>query len=178
LAGRNPEEAVRHFLEPLKAVVGCVTVEGFVTRRSDRHGDERRTAAFQEGFAILDRGNGQSFKLELYHRYTVTAAEGERGPWKVSTAEYIYEVADESDVPIVEFHWHPESGRIAWPHAHAYGTRDSLTLHKLHLPTGRVSIESVVRFLIEDLDVLPIRDDWDEILKAREVAFKQYRSWH
>jgi hypothetical protein len=180
LAGRTPCEAVANFLAPLKAIIGCITAEGFVTRYSQR-GLARETAAFQDGIAILDRRNGQTLKLELVHRYAVVEAERERGPWSVSTTEYIYEVADERDDPIATFHWHPvvaqEGDEIRWPHVHAYGAREALTLHKLHLPTGRVSIEAVVRFLIEDLDIIPRRPDWDRILERHEQAFRQARTW-
>jgi hypothetical protein len=52
-----------------------------------------------------------------------------------------------------------------------------VTLHKLHLPTGRVSIEAVIRFLIEDLEVAPLRDDWRAVLDRHEDLFRQTRSW-
>jgi hypothetical protein len=55
--------------------------------------------------------------------------------------------------------------------------RADLTLHKLHLPTGRVSIEAVVRFLIEDLDVVPRRRDWSAVLDRHEEAFRRSRTW-
>lgn len=35
---------------------------------------------------------------------------------------------------------------------------------RAHLPTGRVSVESVLRLLLHDLDVTPRRDDWREVL--------------
>jgi hypothetical protein len=166
-------------LEPLRAVLGCITSEGFVARRA-RVTDAYQTARFQDGFAILTRRNGQSLKLELRHRFVVRQAEGERGPWAVSTTEYIYEVADESDDPIVAWHWHPGSGlpddAVQWPHLHAYGDRSALTLHRLHLPTGRVSIEAVVRFLIADLDVVPRRAGWSALLDRHEHRFRQTRT--
>jgi hypothetical protein len=180
LAGRNAREAVANFLEPLKAVIGCITSEGFVTRSPQRTGDEQ-VAHFQDGFAILDRQSGQTLKLELVHRYIVAEVEGERGPWAVRSTEYIYDIADEADEPIAAFHWHPLDAQagdeMRWPHLHAYGTHPSLTLHRLHLPTGRVSIEAVVRFLIEDLQVVPRRDDWSAILDRHEEQFRRLRSW-
>lgn len=142
---------------------------------------EPQPANFQGGFAVLSRKNGETLKLDLVHRYTVAEVEGERGPWTVSTAEYIYEVSDQSDELIATFHWHPLTAQagdgIPWPHIHAYGSREALTLHKLHLPTGRISVEAVVRFIIEDLDVVPRRDDWSAILDRHEQEFRQARSW-
>jgi hypothetical protein len=40
-------------------------------------------------------------------------------------------------------------------------------LHKLHPPTGYVTLSSVVRFLIEDLGVLPRRPNWQAVLDRR-----------
>jgi hypothetical protein len=180
LSGRTPQAAVRNFLAPLKAVVSCITSEGFVIRGS-RAAGERQTAHFQDGFAILTRRQGQTLSLELYHRYIIREAEGERGPWTASTVEYVYELGDQSGDLIAAWHWHPTTTRpddkSQWPHLHAHGARETLALHKLHLPTGRVSIEAVVRFLIEDLDVTPQRSDWERVLEQHEQTFRQARSW-
>jgi hypothetical protein len=96
----------------------------------------------------------------------------------VSTAGWIYDLADADDTPIVAFHWHPQgSGRVTYPHIHAYSVHELEELHKLHPPTGRISIESVVRFLIEDLDVVPRRADWRAILERNEDLFRERRTW-
>ena len=60
---------------------------------------------------------------------------------------------------------------------HAYGSHNSFQIDRLHPPTGRVSVEAVVRFLIEDLDVVPRRDDWGAILDRHEEAFRRSRTW-
>jgi hypothetical protein len=46
-----------------------------------------------------------------------------------------------------------------------------------HHPTGRVSLESVVRACITEYKVAPLRDDWDKTLALREGDFQIYRSW-
>ena len=123
-------------------------------------------------------GRRPPIQLTLTHTYYVVPAEGEHGPWRVSTAGWIYEVADADDNLIVAFHWHPDGhGRVTWPHIHAYGAHDTVEMHKLHPPTGRVSIESVVRFLIEDLGLVPRRADWPAILERNERLFRERRSW-
>ena len=164
----------------LKAVVGCVTAEGFVSRYS-QHRAGWQSASFQDDFAILTRRSGQALKVELLHRFIVVKTEGERRPWAVTTTKYVYEVANEQDDTIAAWHWHPvttQAGDQArWPHLHAYGARDTLTLHKLHLPTGRVSIEAVMRFLIQDLDVTPRRPDRERVLEQHEQAFHRERTW-
>jgi hypothetical protein len=139
------------------------------------------SAQLQDEFAVLERRNGQALKLELYHRFVVRRIDGGRGLWTASTAEYIYRVSDARDDLLATWHWHPMpqlSGDDApWPHVHVYGERDTLTLHKLHLPTGRVPLEAVVRFLILDLDVVPRRADWRAVLDRHEERFRQARTW-
>ena len=76
----------------------------------------------------------------------------------------MYEIRSAAGDLILAFHWHPSSGRVTWPHLHAYGVHVSVELHKLHAPTGTITAGSIVRFLIEDLDVLPRRPDWQAIL--------------
>jgi hypothetical protein len=164
----------------LSAVVRCVTDEGFVARQP-RQPEQARAAEFRDGFAIVDWRNGQALKLELRHRFVVRRMEGNRGLWTASTNEYAYRVSDERDSIIAAWHWHPMTQLAGddapWPHLHTYGARDALTLHKLHLPTGRVSLEAVVRFLISDLDVVPRRADWRAVLDRQEEQFRQTRSW-
>jgi len=40
-----------------------------------------------------------------------------------------------------------------------------------------VSIESVLRLLLDDLGVSAKRDDWAQILDAAEAPFIKYRRW-
>jgi hypothetical protein len=51
----------------------------------------------------------------------------------------------------------------------------------IHMPTGRVSIESVLSLLLNELAVRPTRShekDWHTVLKASERRFIEHRRWH
>jgi hypothetical protein len=37
-------------------------------------------------------------------------------------------------------------------------------MNHCHFPSGRIAIETLIRFLIEEMSVPPIRNDWDEVL--------------
>lgn len=50
-------------------------------------------------------------------------------------------------------------------------------LKKLHLPTARVSFESVVRFAIEELGASPARQGWQDDLDDAERRFRAFRTW-
>ena len=72
------------------------------------------------------------------------------------------------------WHWHP-GGSSPWrqPHLHVAGGR----FGECHLPTGRVSLEEVLRLLLAELDVRPLRDDWPAVLDEVEAAFREWRTW-
>ncbi len=59
-------------------------------------------------------------------------------------------------------------------HREFQGVRDGFSPNTLHIPTGGVTIEHVIRFLIADLDVPPLVDKWDEELRKSE---EQLRTW-
>jgi hypothetical protein len=110
--------------------------------------------------------------------YRVTEAEGERGPWKVSTAAYFYALHDEKQREMLAFHWHPDTEGQKIPHLHLYAASNIATLlAKVHLPTGRITLEQFLRFLIVELDVKPIRNDWERVLAGTERRHLQYRTW-
>jgi hypothetical protein len=145
-----------------------VTDNGVVARGRGPGG--RHRAAFQRGTVGLRRHHGlHPIRLMLSHEYIVRDAAQRQGWWEAVTTGWTYNILDHGGRTIVAFHWHPEgSGRVTWPHLHAYSTHESVELHKLHPPTGTITAGSVVRFLIEDLDVLPRRPDWQAILEHHE----------
>jgi hypothetical protein len=84
---------------------------------------------------------------------------------------WVYEISTQFGTPIFDFHWHPRgSGRVTWPHLHAYGAHDAVDMHKLHPPTGHVPLSSVVRFLIEDFGVLPRRPNCLAVLERHAAV--------
>lgn len=119
-------------------------------------------------------------ELSLYitQRFRIVEASGDRGPWKVATAAYVYSLRSKEGREVVAYHWHPDIG-VPFPHMHIrsdirVGPRD---LHKYHLPTGRVALEEVLRQAITELGVDAIRDDWREVLDDTQAAYEAYRTW-
>ena len=80
-----------------------------------------------------------------------------------------YQLIDRLGRTILAFHWHPVGqSRVTWPHVHVYGRTEPEELGKAHLPTGDVSLAAVVRMLIDDFGVVPVRPDWRAILARHE----------
>ncbi len=94
----------------------------------------------------------------------------ERGEYRCKTDRYSYTITGSDErTEMVSWHWHPETYHA--PHVHV----PSLDRH--HIPSGRVTFESVVRFLIEDVGVGPARSDWATVLVQEEQSHLDFRSW-
>jgi hypothetical protein len=93
---------------------------------------------------------------------------------------YAYELMREDGHTIVAYHWHPHGvSHVTVPHFHL-GHASGVTRPELiaaHLPTGRVSLEQFIRFLLEDFEIRPNKSDWRGILERTQAAFEHHRSW-
>jgi len=45
-------------------------------------------------------------------------------------------------------------------------------LSRVHIPTGWVTVEELIRFLIYELGIQSRADDWDKILQDSETRFR------
>jgi len=120
-------------------------------------------------------GSDARLQLSVQQQYELVEVEDpDRGPWKVATRAYRYELSDSQGRELAGWHWHP-SGSSPWrqPHLHLRGGR----FGECHLPTGRVSLEAVLRLLLAELDVRPLRDDWLAVLDEAEAVFREWRTW-
>jgi hypothetical protein len=181
LPGRDPREAVDAFLEPLRDTLSCVA-RAKITLSPGGRGEAGKVHA-------LTVNDDQPIRLKcrpalmlrvgmLYEIIRIT--ETGRLPWRVTTRGYAYEMQTASGELVWSYHWHPSGNRILYPHTHLGHTqlrKDAVLHQKLHNPTGRVSLESVIRACITEYGVAPMKDDWDKTLELREADFLTYRSW-
>jgi len=183
MAGRTAAEAVNNFLDPLQRALSCLTREvpsvggGYHVSPMSA---PPHVLLFQNNPVLL--GQDKRFALKLIQQYRVVEGEGERGPWKVSTVAYYYtvEIPGPERMEILGYHWHPqERNAITYPHLHLYqgAGRLQYNLLKAHLPTARIAIEDVLRFVITQLGVVPLRNDWEAILRETQDTFQQWRTW-
>lgn len=47
-------------------------------------------------------------------------------------------------------------------------------LNGAHLPTGRIAIEDFLRILLNDFKIVPLREDWEEVIEQTQSAFSEY----
>lgn len=99
------------------------------------------------------------------------------GEWKVKTDRYAYSLSltEGFDQELLAFHWHPGSS-VTTPHVHA-ALVGGPSFHKIHIPTGRIFLEDVIRLAIEGFGVVPLRDDWSAMLGDAADRVREFGSW-
>jgi hypothetical protein len=180
LPGRTQREARDAFLTPLRKALSCLTTAQLLASPAGRAGDGLEAITLsQEPLKLRSGVLDDVIYLKLRQQFRVVkdddAPSGRR--WKVSTAAYLYQLDDSTGAELASWHWHPQTG-LPYPHMHVNG---SPIAKQVHLPTGRVSAESVIRLLLIDLQVPAARGhagDFGKILCKAEDDFIGHRSWH
>lgn len=119
-------------------------------------------------------------ELSIRHRYDIVAQADGPGTWTARSTGYWYQVRQANGPDVLAYHWHPLShrGQVAFPHVHLGGSTSPIDLAGgKHLPTGHVAVEAVVRFLLRELHVRPLRADWEAVLATNEADFNARRTW-
>lgn len=174
LAGKDPRQAVQNFIRPINEALSCVTAERAVASGDDP--GEVQALSLQRG-ALAKLQTDPALFLTVLIRFHIRRAKGKRGPWKVSTVAYYYGIHDSDGREVLAYHWHPGVGPT-YPHLHFHtATGSAKFLSKAHIPTRRISLEEVLRFLIEQLGAKPRRSNWREILAGSQERYESFRSW-
>ena len=187
MAGRNPNEAFRNFITPIENALRCVTQARLTTGKRPAFAvGPHYTVALNDMDPVALRGpTHMSLSAgQVVRIVQVDDPDNPRGPYKIQTVQYFYDVLTSDGQEILSFHWTPEDSppNRTFPHLHIGSVMLDADAHplskrfsKAHIPTGRVSVEAVVRFIIEECEVEPLRSSWREILAGSEDAFVQWR---
>jgi hypothetical protein len=118
--------------------------------------------------------------LSLFQRFN--AVPGTEG-FLLRTIEYAYRIQKApNDEALVRFEYVARDAEPEFDycrknvqfHADFHGVFRNFSPSKLHIPTGWVTIERVIRFLFTDFKVKPLRTNWEKILADSE---RQFREW-
>ena len=174
MAVRSQEEARAEFMGPLQRAVSCVSKAVVVCGHADQHA--LPFWSFAERYVPL---RGQSrLEFSILHSYRFRERGDEPGYWEVNSAGYAYQVRERGGSDLIRFEWHPIGHQVRYPHLHVHGQAGLVRIDaKHHVPTGRVSLEAGMRFLIDELRVDPLRTDWQQVLDEGERQFRERRSW-
>lgn len=178
MAGKTPPLAVGAFLDPLSRAVSCVTREIIRVSHDGYTAGATHAATLGQGDPVRLQGGPLALAALLQYE-VVQTDDQDRGPWKVSTKAYFYNLKTADGDEIITYHWQPDGLGPGWPHLHV-GTcvlRDEAPLdRRKHVPTGRIALEDVIALAIE-LGAKPLRDDHEQVLAASKKGFTDWRTW-
>ncbi|MGH8909951.1 MAG: hypothetical protein ACRD0K_26510 [Egibacteraceae bacterium] len=172
MAGRTPEQARSAFITPVQQALSCVT-SAQVFYRPPVIGETETLRISQEPLRLL-RNGAVPLSLSLRQQFRVVHTDDpDRGPWKVATQAYKYTIEMDGR-EVAAWHWHPLGrSRERRPHLHV----PHPPLAGSHVPSGRVSLEGVLRLLLAEREVRPRRSDWETVLDEAEARFTRWRTW-
>ena len=141
------------------------------------------TATFDHPPSLRSSTDGPS-GLFLDINYTFALARGDsarsRAVWRATTRMYEYRLPDHEHQELLVYHWQPGPSYHGpdHPHLHISAALHAqinaiaqlrIELDKLHLVTGMVSLEAVIRMLITEWKIAPLRHNWRDILARTEA---------
>lgn len=180
IEGGSPAECFEHFRAHVAQLVATIlsdvppvlVVQSGGTRATMSFPDPQ-TMRLQTAVGELQLYLGQA--LEAYTR------EGGAKRFTLRTNAYWYRLhwADEGELLRWEYvrEHRPEGPNFPRNHVHIHGTvttprGTTLVLQKFHIPTGWTTIEGIIRFLITDLSVAPLTEEWPRLLMESERLFR------
>ena len=183
------DEAYYQFSSTIQNALHCVTPAKLGSWRPPL--DQPHVLTFQHAKPVPVQRNTGLRRLFLgvtlhYRIVDFNLPADPRGPYRLIIDGYTYALFDNHRAETLAFHWErdPHPGSRAYPHLHVGSTVIDTghalfgsTFSSLHIPTGWITIEHIVRFLIEDLDVIPNRSDWDDTLQRTQTIRKLNRDW-
>jgi len=170
-------EALQGYLEQLQKIVSCVAQDVCFAYPNNKG---RQALAWSEGAVKLKREGGTALFIDIGQEVDDPIPENKPA---VTTRYYIYSILDADFKDLIGFHYHPEldDDPVMYPHIHVYADADErfalFNLHKRHIPSGRVALEDVIEWLVVELQVKAIREDWQKILAETRQRFKETRTW-
>lgn len=171
----------------MNEALGCITAGRLTVPRAHRFETDRvYSIVLQRGDLVRLHGV-IPLLFSVGHQFRIVETEDhDGGPFKVRTVQYWYLLETKQGHELLAFHWTPETEQSAqrrYPHLHlgsAMLASDAPLLpgrfNQMHIPTNRVSLESVIRFAVEELGVRALRPDWLDILERTEGAFVRWRT--
>lgn len=200
MAGKTPYKAYNEYLKRIASSVGCITNEKLIgPHRSEIADGAQFVLSTGENVPIMVShyyGDARRKRVWIYVGQVCRIIRDPRpdyGPYRVTTLKYKYQVligtaSEEAEEAkeIIEFHYtqSPDrSGSVAFPHAHVRAraiarpfTRKVWSLHRVHLPTDRVSVEQFIEMVINDFGAKPTRRDAIRLLRENDRRFRNYRT--
>jgi hypothetical protein len=161
--------------------VGCLTPHQLVLANGALRSGNLHVAAFSSPASLRTPNGGPSgLFLDVTCSFAVESSSTRRiGYPRVTARTYAYRLLDHHHRELLVYHWQPGPDHAGpdHPHLHISAALDAqvdainrreIGLDKLHVATGDVTLAAVVRMLITEFGIAPLRLDWREVLDRIE----------
>lgn len=183
LVGARPAEVFREFQEHIAGLLNR-TVTDAPLSLTHKQNNPFATVTFRDELRVAIAAPLFGSSLFLFFSQDLVVEDQGNKSWKLRTVKYTYHLLESPspDSPWL-IRWEyisPSRRKMSHPRNHVHlpvilDTADGvLDLDSLHLPTGWVTIEEIIRFLIVEVKVKPKSDDWNGDLESSERLFKQW----
>lgn len=175
IKAKTQKQALQRYFGFLTRSLSCVANAAWYVGPQTKSG--KQVALIASSPLCLERKNGTHLFLEGTQTFHFIPHPDYPGDLKVKTDSYAFTLSlhENFESELLSFQWHPES-KITTPHVHA-ALEGEPGFHKAHIPTRRILLEDVLWLAIEDFGVVPIRDDWQPILKDAISRVQEFGSW-
>jgi hypothetical protein len=181
---RKPRNAFYRFRDHIRRVVDkTIETPGHV-RLDVTYRGSTGTLEFVRGDGVATAVPLQTKYGELYLTLTQileAVREGAAGRrYRLTTKGYAYRLLNRDDPTsdaVVRWEYDPERAGDTWCRHHVQVAATvalgggSIDLNRAHSPTGWVTIEELLRFLIYELEVPSVTADWSAVCKQSERDF-------
>lgn len=181
---RTPREAFRTFQNNVNSILNKVLtryrLEFFVRTAAQ----DQATLAFFDRRRVAVAVSLPPSPWYLHLGLEVRAVPEEKG-YGLQILKYAYRIQrppsiqDEAEVrfeyvsPLIDPDFRYNRHHVQF-HRDSWSGSPDFSLSKLHIPTGGVTIEDVIRFLIVDLGVPPLTEQWEEELRRSSELTREW----
>ncbi len=177
MPGRNPQEAVAEFLEPLREALRVL--DGAANISVSPKGGYRKRVRYAwvlNGASGLPLPPAGTFFAQMEFEVIDTDPEiDELGlPLRVTTKSYHYKLRDDdAGQDHWRAHWHPSGNSpVTWPHLHLPSD------FKRHLPSERFTLENAIFWCAQyDAPLTCSMAEAEDRLVLAEAPHRLHRSW-
>jgi hypothetical protein len=176
LSHRTPRRALDAALDALRLVTSCVSRQPLAAIRHPND-PQRYSLVFMPlhtPATLRSERSPRTVRVQIRHDCAVARSADSDDGFAATTVTYDYRVLDREQNELLAYHWHPAGvSSVRHPHIHLSSQIRPLTLGRddaelpladLHVASGVVPLAHIVRKLIEEFGVEPLRDDWAAVL--------------
>ena len=180
ITARTPSACFDVFTSHLRELVAATVTARYPLSATTSTTGLRQTISFREAVPVAVPIETAYGRLYFYLGQALEAVP-DNGGYRLTTRQYWYRLQHGPDLSSkAAIRWEYDTATCRTRHArhHAQAATDltlgdgCLDLDKVHLPTGWVTIEEVIRFLIHDLGMTPpCGEAWCDRIAESEARF-------